>query len=76
MHEVEERDAVVHAEHTPLYSWAPLIIGIGIFFINAGFVFGLAIGIFGLIVFLSGVFVWIRQDVRLWASGSDEDGGH
>jgi hypothetical protein len=76
MHEVEERDAVVHAEHTPLYSWAPLIIGAGIFFLNAGFVFGLPVGIFGALVFFAGVAVWIRQDVRLWASGSDEHDGH
>jgi hypothetical protein len=76
MHEVEERDAVVHAEHTPLYSWAPLIIGVGIFVLNAGFVFGLAVGILGVIVLFAGIVVWVRQDVHLWASGSDEHGGH
>ena len=76
MHQVEEREVLVHAEHTPQYSWAPLIIGIGVFLINAGFVFGLAVGILGMLVFLAGVAVWIREDVRLWASGSDEHGGH
>lgn len=74
-HQVEEREAV-HAEHTPLYSWAPLIVGAGIFLINAGFAFGLPVGILGLVVFVVGVAVWVREDVHLWASGSDEHGGH
>jgi hypothetical protein len=76
MHEVEEREEVVHAEHTPLYSWAPLVIGAGIFFLNLGFVFGLPVGLFGLAVLLGGVAVWVREDVHLWAAGSDEHGGH
>ena len=66
----------VHAEHTPLYSWAPLIIAVGVFCLNAGFVFGPPVAALGLLVFLAGVVAWIRQDVRLWAHGSDDDGGH
>jgi len=75
MHD-NEHDTVAHAEHTPLYSWAPLIIGVGVFFMNAGFVFGIAVGIFGVLVLLAGVVVWVRQDVRLWAGGGHDDGGH
>lgn len=71
-----ELETTPHAEHTPLYSWAPLIIGVGVFIMNAGFVFGLAVGVVGLVVLLAGVIVWIRQDVRLWAQGSDEHGDH
>ena len=78
MHDVIDRadSTTAHTEHTPQYSWAPLIIGVGTFFINAGFVFGLPVGIFGLLVFLSGVATWIREDIHLWARGSDEHGGH
>jgi hypothetical protein len=76
MQQVEERVEGEHAEHTPLYSWAPLVIGVGIFLINAGFVFGLAVGLLGVVVFLAGVAIWIREDVRMWAAGSDEHGGH
>jgi len=75
MHE-NERDTVARSEHTPLYSWAPLIIGVGVFFMNAGFVFGIPVGIFGVLVLFAGVFVWVRQDVQLWAGGSHDDGGH
>lgn len=58
--------------HVPQHSWAPLIIGIGIFFVNAGFVFGLGVGLFGLLILLAGVGQWIREDIRTWARESDD----
>ena len=63
------------AQHVAQHSWAPLIIGVGIFFLNAGFVFGIGVGIFGLIIFATGVATWIREDMRIYEQGSD-DGEH
>lgn len=62
--------------HVPQHSWAPLIIGIGVFFLNAGFVFGLAVGVFGLLVVLGGVAQWIREDVRYYERESDDVDHH
>ncbi len=64
-----------HEQHVAQYSWAPLIIGVGIFFMNAGFVFGLPVGIFGLLILGSGILTWIREDLRIYDRGSD-DGEH
>jgi hypothetical protein len=60
--------------HVAQRSWAPVIIGTGLFFINAGFVFGLAVGLLGLVIMAAGVVTWIREDVRIYAEGSDEHG--
>ncbi len=61
--------------HVAQYSWAPLIIGIGVFFINAGFVFGVVVGAVGVLILGTGVVTWIREDMHIYARGSD-DGEH
>lgn len=71
MNEHGHVDAVAHA-HVAQHSWAPLIIGVGVFFLNAGFVFGVAVGLFGLAILLGGVGQWIREDMRIWARESDD----
>lgn len=65
-----------HAVHVPQQSFAPVIIGTGIFFINLAFVVGLPVAIFGALVLLFGIATWIREDIRHYREGSDEDGGH
>lgn len=60
--------------HVSQRSWAPVIIGTGLFFINAGFVFGLAVGLFGLLIMAAGIVTWIREDMRIYARESDEHG--
>ena len=62
-------------QHVAQNSWAPLIIGVGVFFLNAGFVFGLPVGVFGLLVMAGGILTWIREDMHIYARGSD-DGEH
>ncbi len=62
--------------HVAQYSWAPFIMGIGIFVMNAGFVFGLAVGIFGLLILASGIVQWIREDMRIYARESDDGEPH
>lgn len=74
-HELETREAV-HGEHVAVYSWAPLIIGVGVFVLSAGFVFGLPVGVAGLIVLFAGIVTWVREDMRTYARGSDEHGDH
>ncbi len=61
--------------HVAQYSWAPFIMGTGIFVMNAGFVFGLPVGIVGLLILAVGIGTWIREDMRIYARGSD-DGEH
>ncbi len=63
-----------HPQHVFQHSWAPAIMAAGVFVMNAGFVFGLAVGIVGLLILLAGIATWIREDMRTYASGSDESG--
>ncbi len=65
-----------HAVHVPQPSWAPVILGTGVFFINLAFLFGIPFGVFGLLVFLSGVAQWVREDMRKYREQSDAEAVH
>ena len=64
------------AHHVAQHSWAPVIIAAGVFVLNAGFVFGLPVGILGLVIFAVGIGTWIREDMRTYAGGSDDGEPH
>jgi hypothetical protein len=64
MHEVETEHV-----HVPQASFAPIILSVGIFFLNLAFVFGLPFAIIGAIAFAAGVAQWIREDMGYFRRG-------
>jgi membrane-bound ClpP family serine protease len=59
-----------HVEHVPQRSWAPVVLAIGIFFINLAFITGIVVGLLGITVFVAGVFMWVREDARYFREGA------
>lgn len=59
------------APHVPQQSFAPVILGAGVFFINLAFALGLPFAIVGLLIFAIGIAVWVREDMESWRRGSD-----
>jgi hypothetical protein len=64
VHEVESEHV-----HVPQSSFAPVILAIGIFFLNLAFVFGLVLAIIGGVIFFAGVAQWIREDMSYFRRG-------
>ena len=63
-----------HAVHEPQQSFAPAILGTGVFLFNLGIAFGLHFIVLGLLIFAFGIFVWVREDVAYFRRG--EGGTH
>lgn len=55
--------------HAPQYSYAPIIVGTGIFLALLYFVFGPGPAILGLILFVAGVALWIKEDIGYYGRG-------
>ena len=58
-----------HAAHEPQQSFAPVILGAGLFFVNLGIAFGLHFIVLGLLLFSYGIFRWVREDVAYFRKG-------
>lgn len=63
-----------HPVHLPQHSWAPIILGAGIFCINAAFVFGVPFAVAGLLIFVAGIAQWVREDIRKYREETETHG--
>jgi hypothetical protein len=69
MHDVVTHEVEAEHVHVPQSSFAPIVLSIGIFFLNLAFVFGLPFAIVGAIVFAAGTAQWIREDMTYFRRG-------